>query len=297
MATPVLEKVKARHLPHKKIRSVIRVQNKILVLTHGRGGEVLGYLLSSETVDKAKELGLQAVEHTFQASEFMHAIPGIVVGENYEIGWLEDNGITYLAFVSPNKYCEISKLLPHLAPRGFDVPQPGSKFSISQSEMESLKEMAAPAAKRLNMPRSEVRKIVIELCKGRYLTVNQIANLINRCEASSKIIVEGLIVSGDLEALHPCGPIFSEFAYTTAGPGKKKDTVRHQSQTVSRLEDDDLSYFVFCDQSVQVFATESEVSEFYEKWLEYGAGEFMVVKGRELHLEPVKAITGYKLAG
>jgi ATP-dependent DNA helicase RecG len=82
-----------------------------------------------------------------------------------------------------------------------DAESPSSKLDspLTQAELEALRPIAEPVSQQKRASAAKLRAVVIELCRGRYLTAEQIAALCNR-EAEglrdrtlTKMVKEGLL--------------------------------------------------------------------------------------------------------
>jgi ATP-dependent DNA helicase RecG len=88
----------------------------------------------------------------------------------------------------------------------------------TESELEALRPLAEPVAKQKRASAAKLRAVVLELCRGRYLTADQIAVLCNReVEGLRDRTLTKLVKEGALLHRYPNQPNRPNQAYTTAG--------------------------------------------------------------------------------
>jgi len=88
----------------------------------------------------------------------------------------------------------------------------------TEAELEALRPFAEPVAKQKRASAAKLRAVVLELCRGRYLSADQIAKLCNReLEGLRERTLSKLIKEGALLHRYPSQPNRPDQAYTTAG--------------------------------------------------------------------------------
>lgn len=88
----------------------------------------------------------------------------------------------------------------------------------TEAELEALRPFAEPVAKQKRASAVKLRAVVLELCRGRYLSADQIAKLCNReLEGLRERTLSKLIKEGALLHRYPSQPNRPDQAYTTAG--------------------------------------------------------------------------------
>jgi ATP-dependent DNA helicase RecG len=95
---------------------------------------------------------------------------------------------------------------------------------LSPKALTQLKVLAAPAYHRDRLPPQETRKIILQLCEGRYFTASDLAQLMNRNPNSLRNrFLTPMVDEGLLDRKYPAEPNRPDQAYTRA----KKQTVNH----------------------------------------------------------------------
>jgi len=80
----------------------------------------------------------------------------------------------------------------------------------------ALLAIAEPARRKRRLPRTETRRIIRELCKGRYLTLRQIASLLERHPDSLRPrFIKPMVETDELALQFPSEPNRPDQAYTT----------------------------------------------------------------------------------
>ncbi len=87
---------------------------------------------------------------------------------------------------------------------------------VLDEEFERLKTIAKPIANRGKAPVPEVRAVIQELCRGRFLSADQLASLLNRGVPNLRDrYLTPMVVDGDLAFRYPAIPNRPDQAYTT----------------------------------------------------------------------------------
>jgi ATP-dependent DNA helicase RecG len=87
---------------------------------------------------------------------------------------------------------------------------------LSEKELTTLKSIAAPAFAGLRLPPEETRKIILGLCRGRYLTANDLAELMHRNPNGLRNrFLTPLVEEGLLVRKYSAEPNRPDQAYTT----------------------------------------------------------------------------------
>ena len=83
--------------------------------------------------------------------------------------------------------------------------------------LTQLKVIAAPAQPSTRLPPEETRKIILQLCDGRYFTVSDLAQLMNRNPNSLRNrFLTPMVDEGLLDRKYPTEPNRPDQAYTRA---------------------------------------------------------------------------------
>ena len=100
---------------------------------------------------------------------------------------------------------------------GMDSPHTGADSPLTADEIDALRPIAEPVSRQKRASAVKLRAVILQLCHGRYLTADQLANLCNReveglrDRTLSKMVSEGL-----LRFRHPEQPNHPDQAYTAA---------------------------------------------------------------------------------
>ena len=100
---------------------------------------------------------------------------------------------------------------------GRNSPHTGADSPLTADEFDALRPIAEPVSRQKRASAAKLRAVILQLCHGRYLTADQIANLCNReveglrDRTMSKMVSEGL-----LRFRHPELPNHPDQAYTAA---------------------------------------------------------------------------------
>ena len=98
---------------------------------------------------------------------------------------------------------------------GRDSPHTGADSPLTADEVNALRPIAEPVSRQKRASAAKIRGVILQLCHGRYLTADQLANLCNREVEGlrdrnlSKMVCEGL-----LRFRHPELPNHPDQAYT-----------------------------------------------------------------------------------
>jgi ATP-dependent DNA helicase RecG len=104
---------------------------------------------------------------------------------------------------------------------GRDSSYSESNSSYKQEDEIVLKNIAASIASTVRAPAHEVRKVIIELCKGRFLTVESLSNLLNRNSAGIRNqYLTPMVREGILRLRYPETPNRPDQAYTSVEGSK-----------------------------------------------------------------------------
>lgn len=90
---------------------------------------------------------------------------------------------------------------------------------IPEPELTKLKVIAAPAHAGMRLPVEETRRMILELCRGRYFTAADLAELMNRnANGLRNRFLTPLVEEGLLVRKYPAEPNRPDQAYTTKEP-------------------------------------------------------------------------------
>jgi len=79
-----------------------------------------------------------------------------------------------------------------------------------------LQEISGPAREKKKLIPSLTRKIILSLCEGRFLSADQLSQLMNRGkEKLQENFLSEMVASAELELLHPNQPTHPGQAYRT----------------------------------------------------------------------------------
>ncbi len=89
------------------------------------------------------------------------------------------------------------------------------ELGLSQDEEHELRAIAEPVAGKGKAPKSDVERVIVELCFGRFLSIDQLSKLLDRSvHRLRKDHLSPLVRSGRLHYLHPEAPSSPNQAYT-----------------------------------------------------------------------------------
>ena len=87
---------------------------------------------------------------------------------------------------------------------------------IPAEELTKMRVLAAPASAGMRLPPEETRSIILGLCRGRYLTANDLGELMNRTPQNLRgRFLTPLVEEGLLVRKYPAEPNRPDQAYTT----------------------------------------------------------------------------------
>ena len=93
----------------------------------------------------------------------------------------------------------------------------GADSPLSDAEIDGLRPIAEPVSTQKRASPEKVRIVMLALCRGRFLTLEQLANLCNReADGLRDRILTKLVREGVLVRLYPDAPNRPDQAYTTA---------------------------------------------------------------------------------
>jgi len=96
---------------------------------------------------------------------------------------------------------------------------PHSAVSMSAAEREELVRIARPVRDAGATPQATVRSTILDLCSGRFLSLRELAELLNRSpEALRNEYISKMVRAGQLELRHPENPRHRQQAYRAAVP-------------------------------------------------------------------------------
>ena len=103
---------------------------------------------------------------------------------------------------------------PH---NGTASPRSGDQPTLTDDQLETLRPLADPISKQKRAAPAKLRKVILDLCEGRYLTADQLANLCNRdVDSLRERVLSKLAADGSLMFRHPDQPNHPNQAYTAA---------------------------------------------------------------------------------
>ncbi len=102
-----------------------------------------------------------------------------------------------------------------------DSSYSGRDSSYKAEDEKALMSIAASIASKVRAPAQEVRKVIIELCKGRFLTVESLSSLLNRNPAGIRNqYLTPMVREGVLRLRYPETPNRPDQAYTSVEGSK-----------------------------------------------------------------------------
>jgi ATP-dependent DNA helicase RecG len=95
--------------------------------------------------------------------------------------------------------------------------RPGANSPLSDAEVDALRPIAEPVSKQKRASPEKLHMVVLALCRGRFLTLDQLAKLCNReADGLRDRMLTKLVREGTLVRLYPDAPNRPDQAYTTA---------------------------------------------------------------------------------
>ncbi len=80
------------------------------------------------------------------------------------------------------------------------LPKSSGHLPKSSGHLEILKDIANPISSKKKAPKQQVKDVIIALCDGCYLSLNELAALLNRDgEALRKHYLQSMVKDGELE--------------------------------------------------------------------------------------------------
>ena len=90
---------------------------------------------------------------------------------------------------------------------------------IPEDQREILERIAGPSYYGVRIPTDQTREIILQVCKGRHLTAEQLAELLNRHPHSLRArFLNPMVAEGVLRRQASGGAQDDGHAYTAAGP-------------------------------------------------------------------------------
>jgi len=134
----------------------------------------------------------------------------------YSRGFLEQVGQKRgSSYRLPTWASSLAPVAPPLAPLA-PVAPPMTSDATDLARNPELQEISRPAWEKKKLIPSLTRKIILSLCEGRFLSADQLSQLMNRGkEKLQENFLSEMVASGELELLHPNQPTHPGQAYRT----------------------------------------------------------------------------------
>ena len=93
---------------------------------------------------------------------------------------------------------------------------------MGEADLKRLREIALLAQMSDRLAPAETRRLIVQLCSGRYLTAVHLGELMNRSPAALRgRFLKPMVEEGELHLRYPDKPNRPDQAYTTAPPATK----------------------------------------------------------------------------